>query len=175
MRKTILTTLEFATEKRESAKDSSGSGNPSHPDPPNSSSFVGDVLDTASPGRPGRVLVRWRMPDGAENEQWLPVVRGLALKSGDLVLLHRLANWHEWLVSHAIAAESEHLPSAHPLSDVVEDNKRVEIEGQDEVVLRCGKASITLRRNGRVVIRGAYIESRSEGTNRIKGGHVLIN
>jgi len=59
--------------------------------------------------------------------------------------------------------------------DVKVDGKRIEIEGQDEVVLRCGKASITLRRNGRVVIRGNYVESRSKGTNRIKGGSVLIN
>jgi hypothetical protein len=58
---------------------------------------------------------------------------------------------------------------------VMVDDKRIQIEGQDEVVLRCGKASITLRRNGRVIIRGAYVESRSKGTNRIKGGSVLIN
>jgi hypothetical protein len=60
--------------------------------------------------------------------------------------------------------------------DVAEvDGKRVCIEGMDEVVLRCGEASITLRRNGKVVIRGAYLESHSKGTNRIKGGSVQIN
>jgi hypothetical protein len=58
---------------------------------------------------------------------------------------------------------------------VMVDDKRIQIEGQDEVVLRCGKATITLRRNGRVIIRGTYVESRSKGTNRIKGGSVLIN
>ena len=55
------------------------------------------------------------------------------------------------------------------------DGERVEIEGKDEIVLRCGKASITLRRNGRVVIRGAYVETRSSGVNRVKGGSVEIN
>jgi len=55
------------------------------------------------------------------------------------------------------------------------DGKRVEIEGQDEIVLRCGKASITLRRNGRVVIRGVDVETRAAGVNRVKGGSVLIN
>ena len=53
--------------------------------------------------------------------------------------------------------------------------RRIEIEGQDEVVIQCGEASITLRRNGRVIIRGTYVESRSRGTNRIKSGVVLIN
>lgn len=55
------------------------------------------------------------------------------------------------------------------------DGRRVEIEGKDEVVLRCGEATITLRANGKVVIRGAYVETRSSGTNRIKGGSVQIN
>ena len=36
-------------------------------------------------------------------------------------------------------------------------------------------ASITLRRNGRLVVRGAYVETRAEGVNRIKGGSVKIN
>jgi hypothetical protein len=44
-----------------------------------------------------------------------------------------------------------------------------------EIVLRCGKASITLTRAGKVLIRGAYLLSRSSGVNRIKGGSVQIN
>ncbi len=55
------------------------------------------------------------------------------------------------------------------------DGRRVRIAAQDEIVLECGSASITLRRNGRVVIRGDYVETSSEGTNRIKGGQVRIN
>ena len=60
--------------------------------------------------------------------------------------------------------------------DVAEvDGKRVRIEGTDEIVLQCGEASITLRRNGKVIVRGTYVESHSKGTNRIKGGSVQIN
>jgi hypothetical protein len=55
------------------------------------------------------------------------------------------------------------------------DGRRVLIEGQDEIVFQCGKASVTLRRNGKVVIRGTHVETVSEGTNRIKGGQVRIN
>lgn len=55
------------------------------------------------------------------------------------------------------------------------DGRRLEIAGEDEIVLRCGKASITLRRNGRVVIRGEYVETRATGVNRVKGGTVQIN
>jgi uncharacterized protein DUF6484 len=63
---------------------------------------------------------------------------------------------------------------AHPIQFSA-DGQRLEINGRDEVVLRCGEASITLRRNGRVIIKGAYVETRARGTNRIKGGNVLIN
>lgn len=55
------------------------------------------------------------------------------------------------------------------------DGRRVRVVAKDEIVLECGKASITLRRNGRIVIKGTYIETCSEGTNRIKGGQVRIN
>jgi hypothetical protein len=55
------------------------------------------------------------------------------------------------------------------------DGKRVRIVAKDEIVLECGNASITLRRNGRIVIKGTYVETCSEGTNRIKGGQVRIN
>ncbi len=55
------------------------------------------------------------------------------------------------------------------------DGRRVVLEAEDEIELRCGEATITLRRNGRVVIRGTYVETRSRGVNRIKGGAVQIN
>lgn len=73
------------------------------------------------------------------------------------------------------------LPGRAPIADVPQvleadvDGKRVRITAEDEIVLECGSASITLRRNGRVVVRGTYVESYSDGTNRIKGGQVRIN
>lgn len=55
------------------------------------------------------------------------------------------------------------------------DGRRVRLAAEQELVIACGKASITLRANGRVIIRGTHIESYSDGTNRIKGGQVRIN
>lgn len=55
------------------------------------------------------------------------------------------------------------------------DAETVMVRAEREIVLRCGDASITLRRDGRVVVRGAYVETRSRGVNRIKGGSVQIN
>lgn len=55
------------------------------------------------------------------------------------------------------------------------DKRRVVLTAEQEIVLRCGQASITLTRAGKVLIRGAYLLSRSSGANRIKGGSVQIN
>lgn len=62
-----------------------------------------------------------------------------------------------------------------PPREVMVDGKRVVLEAADEIELRCGQASITLRRNGRVVIQGVYVETHAQGVNRIKGGSVSIN
>lgn len=55
------------------------------------------------------------------------------------------------------------------------DGERVILEGKREVVLKCGQASITLRSDGKMVLRGAYIETYAKGLNRIKGAMVKIN
>lgn len=61
-----------------------------------------------------------------------------------------------------------------PLSISV-DGDAVVFAAEREIVLRCGKASISLTRDGHVVLRGEYILSRAVGVNRIKGGSVQIN
>jgi hypothetical protein len=55
------------------------------------------------------------------------------------------------------------------------DGKRVVVSAEDEIVLACGDATIVLRRNGRVIVRGTHVETRSRGVNKIKGGTVQIN
>jgi len=55
------------------------------------------------------------------------------------------------------------------------DGETLVLTGRQEIVLKCGKASITLTRAGKVLLRGAYVSSRSSGVNRIKGGSVQLN
>lgn len=59
--------------------------------------------------------------------------------------------------------------------DVVVDGKRVTLEAHDEILLKCGEGSITLRKDGKIIIKGTHLLSRSSGPNRIKGGSVQIN
>ncbi len=60
-------------------------------------------------------------------------------------------------------------------NQVVVDGKRVTIQGAEEITLKCGKASITLTKAGKILIRGTYLSNRSSGVNRILGGSVQIN
>ncbi|WP_163786400.1 DUF6484 domain-containing protein [Myxococcus vastator] len=55
------------------------------------------------------------------------------------------------------------------------DGKRVVIEGREEVVIRCGKASLTLRRDGQIRLRGVNVSTEAEQVQKIKGGNVQIN
>lgn len=93
----------------------------------------------------------------------LPIIVGLVPPDPGAVLLGKLL----------------HAPAAAPLpvrpTEARVDGKRVVLEGDQEVVLRCGDASITLRRDGKIVLRGAYIETTATGLNRIRGGSVKIN
>ena len=55
------------------------------------------------------------------------------------------------------------------------DGEPLVLVAEKEIVLRCGEASITLTRAGKILLRGTYLLSRSSGVNRIKGGSVQIN
>ena len=55
------------------------------------------------------------------------------------------------------------------------DGESIVLSARQNITLKCGKASITLTKSGKVILRGAYLLSRSSGVNRIKGGSVQIN
>jgi len=60
-------------------------------------------------------------------------------------------------------------------TEVMVDGQRVSFTAQEELVLRCGAASITLTRAGKILIRGKYVLSRSSGVNRGKGASIQLN
>jgi hypothetical protein len=128
----------------------------------------GVQLDDDGPAVPARLAVRTtraRLEKAIEVRQQAVVV----FEGGDR---------SKPLVVGFIEALDQPQPGASPgmpALDADVDGRRVRLTAQDEIVLECGSASVTLRRNGRVVIRGTYVETRSDGTNRIKGGQVQIN
>ena len=71
--------------------------------------------------------------------------------------------------------EPLHGVRSQPMVQASVDGSQLILSAEQEVLIRCGKSSITLTRAGKVLIRGAYLSSRSSGVNRIKGGSVQIN
>ena len=55
------------------------------------------------------------------------------------------------------------------------DEVELDLTAKRQITLKCGKASITLTRAGKIILRGTYLFSRSSGVNKIKGGSVQIN
>ena len=61
------------------------------------------------------------------------------------------------------------------ITDIEIDGEQISLTAKQSIRLKCGKASITLTRSGKILVRGTYILNRSSGANRIKGGSVQIN
>lgn len=49
------------------------------------------------------------------------------------------------------------------------------LEATEELVLRVGDGSITIRKDGKILIKGKDLVSHAQRVNRIKGGSVSIN
>lgn len=53
--------------------------------------------------------------------------------------------------------------------------EEIDFAAASKITLECGKASITLHRDGKVVVRGVHLLSRASGVNRIRGGTIELN
>jgi hypothetical protein len=60
-------------------------------------------------------------------------------------------------------------------AEVQIDGTVIVIDAEKSVTLRCGEASITLRRDGKIVVKGINIISSAQGANRIVGGSIELN
>jgi hypothetical protein len=87
----------------------------------------------------------------------LPIILGLIHKTGDQ------------------ERSSGHEPEMAQTIDVRIDGDKLTLSADKEIVLKCGKSSITLTRAGKVIVKGAYVSNHATGVNRIKGGSVQIN
>ena len=58
---------------------------------------------------------------------------------------------------------------------LVLDGRELALEADAALTLRCGKSSITLTREGRIILRGTNLVSHASGVNRIRGGTIELN
>ncbi len=64
---------------------------------------------------------------------------------------------------------------ASQAKDVLIDGQRLVLEANHEIILRCGRSTLVLRKDGKIEIKGDHLISRGKSTNRIKGGIINLN
>lgn len=124
-----------------------------------------------------------------------PLVSGLVQLPGEVVTARATVALRREMVGEDVVVLFEQgdpnrpiivgvLRSCAPRTEIAEGPQQLSIQADDErfvvtaereIVLRCGNASITLTRAGKVIIKGNYILSRSTGYNKIKGAAIDIN
>ncbi len=131
----------------------------------------------------GRVLFR---PEET-GAQPVSVIIGIAIDDGELVRAAR--NQTRALVFECGGARPERVLAgllrervsakardAAPGDLVVQvDGETLNVSAQKEILLSCGKSSLLLRHDGRVVLSGTYVVSKSRGPNKIKGATIALN
>lgn len=136
----------------------------------------GLLVDFSQNLAPGPIPARWTMPlekaavERAVAEQQKAV---LVFDEGDPGLPIVTGLVQPLQLPEAAPSALVQLPG--PPTEARLDGKRLTLEAAEEIVLRCGPASLTLSRNGTIQIKGAYVLSHSTGANRIRGGSVQIN
>lgn len=66
-------------------------------------------------------------------------------------------------------------PSRSLAHILVDEDDSLTLTAKRQITLQCGDASITLTKDGKILLRGTYISSRASGMQTIKGGSVQIN
>jgi hypothetical protein len=81
-----------------------------------------------------------------------------------------------WLVIGVLSGQPG-WPAARSDSviEVEADGRKLAVVATEEISLRCGKAQLRLRADGRVEIRGETIISEAVRANRVRGGSVELN
>jgi hypothetical protein len=125
--------------------------------------FRGEVLGTADDGR---IMVLREGPETAEvwRCEMLETTDGtcLTLAAGDPVMVCGVSTKHDAVILGRIG-----------VSRTTRDNLTIEVG--KSLVLKCGDGSITIRADGKILIKGKDLVSHAQRVNRIKGGSVAIN
>ncbi len=131
----------------------------------------------------GRLLFR---PEGSMEDP-IPVAIGMPVADGTLVKAARQqsralavrtadspARWvlvglvRERLSTQAVTARPGQL-------EVAMDGETLRLTAERDIVLKCGEASLTLRKDGKIVMSGTNVLTASRGPNRIKGASIALN
>ena len=131
----------------------------------------------------GRLLFQAEGPDSP----LIPVAIGIELSDGTLVKAarqHRRAlvvrttdATPRWVLVGLVRDRvSTKAVTARPGTlEVGMDGETLKLTAERDIVLKCGEASLTLRKDGRIILSGTNVLSSSRGPNRIKGASIALN
>lgn len=148
---------------------------PHPPSLPNAGVVIGDLIAIKDEGRVPLVLYPGQPGTAAIGARTVVDLHGVHI--GRQVVLMFEAGDPARPIVMGLLREGEGWPLEKQPGqvEVDADGERMIVSAKEQVVLRCGQASITLTKAGKVVIQGTYVLSRSSGVNRIKGGAVQLN
>ena len=115
-----------------------------------------------------------------------PLVRSAAhpeATAAQVAELPRTPDWRRSVGAQVVLAFADGDPRrpivlallATPATAAATTPRTLRVAAGEELRIECGKASIWLRADGRVEIRGEHLVSRSRGPNKVKGGSVHLN
>jgi hypothetical protein len=138
------------------------------------SAVVGELIAIAEHGQTPLILY-----DGQPGSAALPARSVVDLHAQHIgksvVLCFENGDPARPIVMGVIVSEANNPLDAAGQVEVDRDGERMIVSAKEQLVLRCGKASVTLTKAGKVIIEGSYISSRATGTHRIQGGSVQLN
>ena len=119
--------------------------------------------------RDDEILVRMPdvEPDTLACERLHTGAGDLGLVAGDHVLVWLPPRGSRGIVLGRIGGSHASLPAATP--------DEITLEAKHTLTLRVGEGSITIREDGKILIKGKDLVSHAQRMNRIKGGAVSIN
>ena len=124
------------------------------------------------------------LPEGSTGDPF-PVAIGIPVSDGTIVKSSRLGRralvarvqdgahvlvgfLRERVDTRALAAGPGEL-------EVIVDGETLSLRAERQIELRCGKSSLLLRADGRVVLSGTYVVSTSRGPNKVRGATISLN
>ncbi len=97
----------------------------------------------------------------AQNNGGMAIVMGIIRRALDDVLAPRPVETNDGNINEQ--------------AEVIADGKKLELSATEEITLRCGKASITLNKNGKILVKGEHMLNRTSGSYKIKSGSIQLN
>lgn len=139
------------------------------------SAVIGELIGFKDEGRTPLVIYPGQPGFAALAARAVVDLHGPHIGQEVVLIFHRADPMKPIVIGVLRAGEGWPLAEPPGQVQVDADGERLIVSAKEQLVLRCGKARITLTRAGKVLIEGTYVLTRSSGANRIKGGTVQIN